>query len=111
MGKLKELILEKFKVETRVVVNPLVTSLSTTAARVFSNNPNRLGWTITNLGTVVIYIGFTPDVSSTNGIYIDSNGGSMGMIWDQDFEPTGWEIHGIATSGTPNIYSLEIEAV
>lgn len=108
MPTLDELLLEKFKVRTRAVENPKVTSLGTTATLVLANNPNRLGWVIVNLSSNVIYLGFANDVSSSKGVRLAANGGFASRIWDEDFHPTGWAVWGIASGAGSAIYSYEI---
>lgn len=107
---LDELLKERFKVRTRAVENPkAITAASTTAQLILSNNPNRLGFVITNLGATVCYIGLGNDVTAaTKGIRLDANGGSVSMIWDEDFIVVAWAWWIIAASGTPAVYAIEI---
>jgi len=106
---LAQLIDKKFGVRTRVVVNPVRASIGTTAQVLLSNNPSRLAWIIINThATQVVYLSFTNDVSSTKGIRLDSAGGSYSMIWDEDFEPTGWAIWGIGSGADTTLYAYEV---
>ena len=105
---LATLLVEKFKCKTRAVENPVATSIGATAALLFNNNPNRLAWVLVNLSANALYIGLTPQVSATNGIYISPNGGWRSMIWDEDFQMTGWGIWGVAPAGASNCYSIEV---
>lgn len=106
---LADLLMERFKVRTRAVVNPLaVTSLGTTAQLVLSNNPNRLGWLIINLSTNTVYLHFENDVASTKGTLLDPSGGAASMVWDEDFQATGWSIWGVASGASSAIYAFEI---
>lgn len=106
---LADLLMERFKVKTRAVENPeALTAASTTAQKVLSNNPNRLAFTIMNLGAEVSYVGLTDGVSTTKGIRLDASGGFFSCVWDEDFQMTGWAWWIIATSGTPAVYALEV---
>ncbi len=105
---LKDLLMERFKVRTRAVENPKITSLGTTAKQVLGNNPNRLGFLIINLSTNVIYLSLRSEVSSSYGIRLDANGGSFAAIWDEMFDPTAWAWWGVADGAASAIYSLEI---
>ena len=106
---LAQLLEERFKVRTRVVVNPLRASVGTTAQLLFSNNPNRLAWVIVNThATQVLYISFTNDVSQALGIRVDPAGGMATMVWDEDFETTGWVIWGLGSGATTTIYAYEV---
>lgn len=106
---LANLLMERFKVRTRAVENPKsVTAASTTAQEILGNNPNRLAFTIINLGAEVCYVALSTPVAATKGIRLDANGGSFTCIWDEDFQMTGWAWWIISASGTPAVYSLEV---
>lgn len=107
---LADLLQLLFKVRTRAVENPqAVTSLGTTPQIILANNPNRLAWRITNLhATQQVYLGLTSSVSATNGVRLDPAGGGASMIWNEDFQLTGWAIWGVASGAGTNIYSFEV---
>ena len=105
---LADLLKERFKVRTRAIENPLVTSVGTIATLILKNNPNRLAFIIHNLGAFPIFLGFASDVSPTKGARIDANGGAYSMIWDEDFDATAWAIWAIADGGTSAVYTIEI---
>lgn len=105
---LASLLLERFKVRTRAVQNPKITSVGTTALEVLANNPNRLGFTIINLSTNVMYAGLSNDVSSTKGIRLAASGGSLTMVWDEDFQMVGWAWWVVASGATSAIYAIEV---
>jgi len=110
MGKLDTLLTQQFKISTRANENPLVSSLGTTATKVLDNNADRLAWVIVNLSANTVYISLKSDVSTSKGIMLAPNGGSASMVWDEDFQMTGWEIWGIAPAGASTIYVLEVVA-
>ena len=105
---LANLLLERFKVRTRAVQNPLITSVGTTALQILSNNPNRLGFTIINLSTNNMYLALTNDVSSTKGILLTPSGGSFGMVWDEDFQMVAWAWWVVAAGANSAVYSVEV---
>jgi hypothetical protein len=108
--QLSELVYEKFGIRTRAKVNPVTASLGITAALALKSNPNRLAWLLINLSANVVYIGFSRDVSSTKGIRLNANGGQASMIWDEDFDITGWEIYGVAAGANSAIFCYEVES-
>ena len=111
MAGLKELLLKRFEVSTRVVPNPLIATIGTTAALVLPNNPNRLAWVITNLSINLMYISFYIDVASTKGILLDKNGGSVSAVWSEDFEAVAWEIYIVAAGASSAVYSYEVVTI
>lgn len=106
---LTDLLMERFKVKTRPVVNPkAVTSALITPQLILSNNPNRLAWVIINLGANDAYIHFENDVSAINGIKLDKAGGHATMVWDEDFDATAWSMWIVAPDGDSAVYCYEI---
>ncbi|GAJ15286.1 unnamed protein product, partial [marine sediment metagenome] len=72
-------------------------------------NPNRLAWVIVNThADQILYISFTNDVSQALGIRIDPAGGHASMVWDEDFEPTGWAIWGLGSGAGTTFYVYEV---
>jgi hypothetical protein len=109
--KLSDLLKERFKVETRTNINPLVSSVGATATRVLPENPNRVAWIVINLSVNTVYLGLKNDVSASKGIALSGGGGLASMVFDEDFEMVGYEVYGIAPAGDSNIYVLETEIV
>ena len=106
---LRDLIDKKFEVRTRPVEDEGgVPSLGTTAQEVLPNNPNRLAWILVNLSENTVYLALKSDVSSSSGIRLDANGGSAGMVWDEDFDVTGWAIYGVAADVNSAIFAYEV---
>jgi hypothetical protein len=48
-------------------------------------------------------------VSSTNGIFVQASGGSMGVIADDDGELAGYEVFAIAIGGNSAVFVLATE--
>ena len=105
---LADLLKERFKVRTRAIENPRLTSVGTIAEVVLANNPNRLAFSVVNLSANVMYIGLTNLVSATNGIRLDANGGYFSGIWDEMFDPVAWAWWIIATGAGSSVYSVEV---
>jgi len=110
MGKLADAIETKYGFHIRAEFPPKPFTLSTTPQEILKANPDRISWTIINLGTVVVHLAHGEDVSSTNGYYIAANGGSLGMTWDEDGELVGFPIWAVATSVTPTIFVMVVMA-
>lgn len=105
---LASLLLERFKVRTRGVENPVITSVGTTPTLVLTNNPNRLAFLVINLSSNLMHIGLTHEVSSSNGIILDANGGYWSGIWDELFDPVAWGWWLVAAAASSAVYSLEV---
>lgn len=88
--------------------NPVVSSLSTTAAKILQAKPRRLGFIIVNLSSVSVYVSMANNPSSTKGILLGANGGSLSVDWQKDFTLPSREWYGVAASGTANIYIIEL---
>jgi len=107
---LHDLLIEKFRVKTRAIENPVEDTVGTAPVRVLNNNPNRLGWLIVNQSANTVYVALSNRVSATYGVRLDANGGFCSMVWDEDFHATGWAVWAIATGVDSKIYVLEIVA-
>lgn len=106
---LSELLDKQFTVLTRTLVNERgQTNIGTTVVKILDNNPNRLAWIIINLSANYLYIALTNDPSSTKGILVGANGGTASMLWNEDFEATGWEIFGVGSSTNTYVYCIEV---
>ncbi len=104
MGKLADIIEHEYGFHIRAERPPFSEQLSTTAVQIFKANPDRISWTIINLGSVAVYLAHEEAVSTTNGIYVAANGGSIMMVWHEDGELVAYSVWAVATSGTPTIY-------
>jgi len=106
---LSELLDQQFKVKTRTEINKEgVTNVGTSVKKLLGNNPNRLAWIIINLSVNTLYVALTNDPSSSKGILIGANGGTATMLWNEDFEATGYEIWGIGSASNTYIYIIEV---
>jgi len=105
---LESVLLKLFGVRTYAEENPLISSLGTTAAKILPNDPDRLAYLVINLSSNVVYVALKSDVASTKGARLDANGGSYGMVFNEDFQMTGWELWGVATGASSAIYVLAV---
>ena len=95
---LQRLIDKEIGVSTDPVFNPLVTQIETTTTRFLSNDQNRVAFLYVNLGANQTFIYPSPAVSSSLGIRISPNGGSVFMDYKEDLHLVGMDWHGAADS-------------
>jgi hypothetical protein len=105
---LAKLIERDFGVKTDNRVNPLASQVATTVTQLLRPNPNRLAWSLVNLGANPIYIAIDPLPSSTHGIYVARNGGNVVFLWNEDFELVTYPLWGIADTAAADVYLIEI---
>jgi len=105
---LHDLLIEKFRVRTRAIENPVTDTVDTTPKVVLHNNPNRLGWLIVNQSPNTVFVALSNQVSATRGVRLDPNGGFCSMTWSEDFHAVAWAIWAVATGANSSIYVLEI---
>ena len=110
MGALSEYVKKKFGVETRSfpVADPV--SCLTTVTSILPNNPDRLGFTVVNLGATSMYVAWDRGVLPTHGILVAANGGTFSMIADEDGELVGYELFGISVTSANDIFTIVTEA-
>lgn len=103
-----ELIEKRYGIKTRTAANPLVAVVQTARTKILPNNPNRLGWMAVNLSGESLFLAFDIDVTTTRGILLTPNGGSVGLIYEEDFEATCWEVFAVSAAGPSEIFIVEI---
>lgn len=108
MGKLADLLLEKFASQTREEESPLGAAAIAVAAPFLLPRPDRLAWVFVNLSVNNIYLGLTAGVTANNGILVQPNGGVVSMFYGEDFTLVGRQWWMIAPAGASFIYVLEI---
>ena len=110
MGALADYVKKKFGVHTRSypIADPV--SCLTTVTVILPNNPDRLGYTVVNLGATAMYVAWDRGVLASHGIYIAPNGGSFSLVADEDGELVGYELFGIAITGAVDIFAMVTEA-
>jgi len=107
MSTARELVLARFGAPVNPVVNRSLSSVGATAARLFINDPDRLGFLVVNLSVNDLFIGPFPDVSATKGIRLGANGGNVSLVWFEDFEITAWEWFAIGSAAGTTLLAIE----
>ncbi len=105
---LADLLAREFGVKTGSRINPLVASVGLAPTLIFGNNPNRLAWTIINLGVNDIFLAFDQEVSITRGILLASGGGGVNFKWNEEFDLVVNNVYGLTTIAPSEIFSIEV---
>lgn len=105
ISTLAQLLAEQYGARADVKMSTV--TVTTTPSRILDNNPNRIGYIIINMSTGSAYINFSSTLSSTNGIILAQLGGQFGLTWRDDFDITGYEMYGIAASGSNVLTVIE----
>jgi len=103
-----ELIEREYNTKTTYNINPEVAKVETTVTKIFSYNPRRLSFTVVNLGDNNIVVAPDSGVTLTRGIFLVKNGGTMNMIWNEDFEMSCFEWYAIADTAACEIFAMEV---
>jgi len=110
MGALSDAIDREFGVPTEPRINPVTNSVGTSIVRILGNNPNRMSFSIVNLGTSAMFIAPDNGPSTSRGIRLDAGGGSFSANWRDDAHLTGWDWFAIAEAAAQSIFVLEVVA-
>lgn len=110
MGALSKYVEKKFGVKTRSYPITSPVSCALTVTSILPNNPDRLAYTLVNLGTTAMYVAWDRGVLATHGIYVAPNGGTFSMVADEDGELVGYELFGIAITSANDIFTQVTEA-
>lgn len=106
---LKDLVNDRFGVVTDFRVNPLdIANIGAATVKILPNNPNRVAWVFVNLSANVIYLLNDETVGITNGVRLVANGGIASMVWDTDFDITGFGLWAMASGAGSNFMVFEI---
>ncbi|NIQ91313.1 MAG: hypothetical protein GWN93_20815 [Deltaproteobacteria bacterium] len=103
-----DLIARRFGIRTRAQQVPLVQTVGTSVVRVLPNNPNRLAFVIVNLSSNNVYVAWDLAVSTTRGVLLTPNGGSLTVVYEEDFETACWELFAIADGAASSIFVPEV---
>lgn len=103
-----DLIEDELGVNVGINENPELTQIGTSAAILFRQNPNRVAAVVVNLSNNVLFVSPGGGVSTSKGIRLGANGGSMSLSWRDDFTLPAKEWTIISDVGTNNLYSLEV---
>ncbi len=97
---------EHYHGHTMTVENVL--SVATAPLTRLPPNPNRVAWQIINEGANDVRVSFLPDITASSGWLLASNGGSIGMEWDEDGEGVTYDIYLIASVAACNVRVREV---
>lgn len=107
MPTARELVEDRFRAPVNPVLNRSSSSVDATAARIMISDADRLGFLVVNLSVNDVYILTDAGVTTTRGIKIGPNGGSISTVWFEDFELVAWEWFGVAPIGASSILVVE----
>ena len=109
----QDLLEKQFGVKSTYNVNPETTSIAASPVKTkfLSYNPRRISFVFINLSAVAVLV--APDVNvaiapNKRGIYLVPNGGTLSMVWTEDFEMPAMEWFGIADGAAADVFCLEV---
>lgn len=108
---LKTVLERHYGVKTDIRINPLVSAVPTSVVQLLKPDPNRLAWTLINLGANHLFVGFAPDVASDKGVYVSATGGVFGLLFLEDFDLCAFPVYAIADTAECDIYLVEVVEV
>lgn len=100
---------KEFGVKTRSFEDPVTSTVATTVTQILKNNPDRFTYTIVNLTAYAVYVAFDRQVSTSRGILITANGGSLTISAKEDGELVGYEVFAISNSSASTIFIVVTE--
>lgn len=107
----QELIKTQYGIDTDIRINPLASQVGTNVVQLLDSNPNRIAWTLVNLGENAIYVDFTPTPSASRGIYVAMTGGVLSLLWNEDFSLCAFPVYAVSPNLTCDIYIVEVIAI
>jgi hypothetical protein len=106
----KDLLQKQYGVATDDFENPLTATVPVAApVQLLQNDPSRVGWSLINLGAHPIYVSFDPEPSDTNGLYVAAHGGTISLVWNEDFELITKAIWAIADTADVTVYLVGVK--
>lgn len=110
MSRVSEYIQRKYGFPVQTVEAQVVLVAAAAAAPVLLSNPNRVSYTIFNLGANVAFVGFTSAVGVLYGIQLNAAGDYFAVDAKDDGEITTLALYGLSVAGT-TLYIVSNEAV
>jgi hypothetical protein len=105
-----DLMHDRFGVDVAVNLDPITALIGTSSTNLLKNSPNRLAFTVINLGTGKVYLHPQSPASATSGIVLAAGGGSVTLVWDEDYDAVGMEWSAVADIVATPILTLEVVA-
>lgn len=87
-----------------VVVSPRSASIGVTPTEALGGDPERVQVVLINLSPNDVYLGFDSQVSSTNGIWLGPNGGSVVLTAPEDGTMPTYSFWGIASAANSTLH-------
>jgi hypothetical protein len=106
-NSLQNLLERIYGLKTFYKINAKADSIGTSVTTILSANPNRVSFLVVNLSTANLFMSPDNDVSSSKGIFVAPNGGSVILQWDVDFELVSQTWYAVASASSSDIYILE----
>jgi hypothetical protein len=103
---LNELLIGQFGVSGSDLRESVYT-VGTTPVQVLPNDPNRVGFIISNLSTNTVYIALANAVTTTTGLAV-GGGSAIASKWRDDFQTVGFARYMVSASSNCSIYVAEI---
>jgi hypothetical protein len=105
-GAAAEFLRERYKGE--ITEDETSVTVGTAVSTVIEGDADRLGLLLLNLSSNTIYVSIDNNVSSTNGIRLGANGGSVALNVTDDgmIQTRTW--YGLATGAGSAMYVLEL---
>lgn len=107
---LHDLIAQEVGARARAEEDALTTTVTTAGVQVLRDNPLRLGFVVINLGSYAVYLRPRRPATTSAGIRLVSNGGSLSVLWRDDLVLPGLDWWAISESGDSTIYLVSIIA-
>ena len=85
--------------------------LTTTAAEILRNDPERVGWLVVVTGATEAQLAFNVAVTTASSIRIPGSGGSFSANVREDFTLPTTSLYGIVAAGTTTLHIVEIVRV
>jgi len=88
-----------------------VVTVTVAATQLLRNDPERVGWVITNTGSTRVNIGFRKSVPSAQTLPLQADGGGVSANVREDFVLPTFSVFGIVAAGTSTVHVIEIVRV
>jgi len=92
---------------TFTATNRELSSVGATAARLLRQSPYRASFLVINLSPDTLFCGPFVDVSTTKGVRLGPNGGSLVVRWHEDFSLVSYEWFVISDGVASRLLTME----
>jgi len=108
---MKDLLTNEYGVNVHPSNESGTYAVGTTAGQILSNNPNRVGLTFVNPGTINVLLFFGKNPTANFGILLAGGGGTLSLNWRDDMTMIPWDWYAIAPGGATNITVASLETL